>query len=145
MNEEKNFLDNLFDNVGEKLQSLAKILFFLAVIGFIILAIIMFVQAGDSYFGEDTYITVGFVYLICGPIASLISAWFLYGFGEIVSLANNLKKKISCKEPSTDSTKDNVQESINSQHFRCPTCNGNVTFGESTCKNCGQQFNWENM
>ncbi len=69
------FVDKLFDNVGGKIKGLARVL--------LILGTVISVLAGFILVAGD-FATIGIPVLLLGPLLSLISAWFLYGFGEIV-------------------------------------------------------------
>jgi len=86
-------MKNLFINVGEKIQVLAIIIFVLELIGSL---------AGAIIFWCDKEVGIGFIIFICGPLFSLLSSWFLYGFGLIVE--NN---EVSLEKESQTENKSN--------------------------------------
>lgn len=75
----------MFENIGGKIKTLAKVLCWVGIIVSIILAIIMFISAGDaSYSEEGLYRGLGFGFLLVAPLLSWISSFLLYGFGELI-------------------------------------------------------------
>lgn len=76
----------MFENVGKKLKSLAKVMCVIGIIVFIIAAIVLFVAASNSTTESLAYtnIYMGFACLIVGPLGSWISSLFVYGFGELI-------------------------------------------------------------
>lgn len=84
----------MFDNIGKNIKELAQILSWLGVIESIILAIVMFVKAGDSYYAEGLFASLGFVFLIVGPIISIINGMLVYGFGELIEKAISIDTKL---------------------------------------------------
>lgn len=73
----------MFENVGEKIKSIAKFVCWGGIAADIILAIIMFVAADEDYYNQETYVLIGLICLIVGPVLSWISSLLLYAFGEI--------------------------------------------------------------
>ena len=67
----------MFDNIGRKIKTLAKVLCWLGIIGSEIAAIVMI----NSRYTE-TQIT-GWITLFAGPLVSWISSFTLYALGEI--------------------------------------------------------------
>lgn len=84
----------MFDEIDKNIKGLAQILSWLGVIGNIILAIVMFVKAGDSYYAEGLFTSLGFVFLIVGPIISIINGMLVYGFGELIEKAISIDTKL---------------------------------------------------
>lgn len=64
----------MFDNIGGKIKGLAKVLFWLEAIAAVIVGIVLV---------EDTD-GLSLLFAIAGVLVAWISAWFLYGFGEII-------------------------------------------------------------
>ena len=75
-------MNSLFSNVGGKIKAVAKTMYVIETVAAIIAAIAL-IAAGDDF--------AGFAVLsaILGPMVALVSAWILYGFGEIVENATN--------------------------------------------------------
>mgnify|MGYP004521191327 FL=1 len=84
----------MFGEIDKNIKGLSQILSWLGVIGNIILAIVMFVKAGDSYYAEGLFMSLGFVFLIVGPIISIINGMLLYGFGELIEKAISIDTKL---------------------------------------------------
>ncbi len=85
----------MFDNVGEKIKTLAKVMFGIGcVLGFILFFLFMSIEDADFWY-------IGLILLIVLPFLSLISAWFLYGYGEIIE-----NTAISAKNTKILATKD---------------------------------------
>lgn len=83
----------MFGEIDKNIKGLSQILSWLGVIGSIILAIIMFAKAGDSYYAEGLFTSLGFVFLIVGPIISIINGMLIYGFGELIDNNVEIKKR----------------------------------------------------
>ena len=89
----------MFDNIGGKIKALAKIMCWVGIIGFVILAMITFVNASEagSYL-SGSLIVLGFVFLIIGPLVSWVFSFFMYGFGELIEtnceIAHNTSKRV---------------------------------------------------
>ena len=67
----------MYDNIGSKIKTLAKILFFIMAILSIVIGIVFLSQ------NKNLHIQ-GITILILGPIIAWISTWLLYGYGEII-------------------------------------------------------------
>lgn len=90
----------MFDNIGGKIKGLAKVLFWLQVIAAVIVG---FVLVGDTE-GLSLLFTLAGV-----PVAS-ISAWFLYGFGEIIDKLCDIERNTRGGE-----TKSEAQSKVDSE------------------------------
>lgn len=81
----------MFDNIGSKIKSLAKIVCWVGIIITVIAGIVMLASGGD------VSSPIGLVLVIAGPIISWISSFFVYGFGELIEktseIAENTKPK----------------------------------------------------
>ena len=80
----------MFDNIGGKIKGLAKTIFIIETIIFIIAGLVMLSDGGD-----EAMIT-GIVTIIVGPLTAWVSSWLLYGFGELIEktceIAENTRK-----------------------------------------------------
>ncbi len=106
----------MFNNIGKKIQALAKVLCWVGIIASIILAIIAWVGAGQasrsssSYYYNDFYIggvrmagsdsgtalvISGFMILILGVLFSWIGSWGLYAFGRLVENVHEIRSRIN--------------------------------------------------
>ncbi len=106
----------MFNNCGEKIKNVAKILCWVGVIASIILSRVMFMKAEDSYLTEDLFQCLGWLFSIAGPIISLINGLLMYGFGELIenTASSDTYTKSVCEIPansaSANETDDNVSE-----------------------------------
>ncbi len=80
----------MFDNIGGKIKVLAKVLCWIGIIGFVILAFVMF-DIGSKYYSNVTERILGWVFLIGGPLISWIISFFIYGFGELIEKATQIE------------------------------------------------------
>ena len=67
----------MYNNIGTKIKGLAKGIFVVEAISFIIAGISL-MAAGDDL------ILLGLLTMLCGPIVAWVSSWILYAFGELV-------------------------------------------------------------
>ena len=70
----------MWDNIGVKLQKLAKVICWLGIIVSVIFGIILLTQ---------NQIVLGLVYIILGSIFSWIGSWSVYGLGLVVEKVEN--------------------------------------------------------
>ena len=122
----------MFENIGGKIKVLAKVLFAIGSIIFILIAVFSFFEGLSE--GISSLVLTGLLTLILGPLAAWISTWLLYGFGvlvesnerlsdivedELVFAINDLSskvEKISCNhtssktQNSTSKSKDSVEK-----------------------------------
>ena len=75
----------MWNNIGRKLQSLAKVLCWLGIIVSLISAIILWNQ--NSYY--QSTILAGILRLVTGCLASWIGSWAMYGLGLVVEHVEN--------------------------------------------------------
>ena len=77
-------MNSLFSNVGGKIKILAKCVFVIEALAAII--------AGISLISVSTnLITIALVLILVGPVVALCTAWFLYGFGELIEKATAIE------------------------------------------------------
>ncbi len=77
----------MFENVGEKIKSFARNSFAVAVIIYIIGAMVMWMISIEN---GNVFVWAGFILLIFGPASAWVTSLLLYGFGELVA---NSKEK----------------------------------------------------
>lgn len=73
----------MYNNIGNKIKTLAKVLFFIGAIASIIAGIVLL--AVDM-------ILLGLLLLLLVPILLWISSWTLYGFGELICTARDIER-----------------------------------------------------
>ncbi len=79
----------MFDNIGEKIKVLAKVLFWIGVLGSFVLAF-YYLYMFSGYGGAAIIIFA--VTAFAGGLISWISTIFLYGFGQLVENSDKLVK-----------------------------------------------------
>lgn len=136
----------MYDNIAKTIKTIALVLFIVGVIASIILGI------------NCTHLASGMVILLIGGIVVVfISSVFIYGFGEIIDILDDIR--YNTKRSSTESSgngvstiKDDIArkervkavfKSTNTknptQTKRCPHCGEIVT--SDTCGMCGKKNN----
>ncbi len=75
----------MWENIGRRLQSLAKILCWIGIIASVIMAIVMWSQK----YGNESTAFLGFLYLVLGCLGSWIGSWAMYGLGIVVEYVEN--------------------------------------------------------
>jgi len=103
----------MFNNIGEKIKKLAVVVCWIGIIGSLILGILVVAAPNSINYNYNYKVNVngntvasssniaaqvitGVIVFVIGSLASWISSFFLYGFGELVSnskkIADSLKK-----------------------------------------------------
>ena len=80
-------MSDIFDNIGGKIKTLAKVLCWIGIIASIIGAIALWAQNDQyDYYTRTTTNTVGigFIVLLSGCVVSWVGSLFMYGFGELI-------------------------------------------------------------
>ena len=89
----------MFDNIGGKIQGLAKVICWIGIIASIILGIVIIMGASQSYGyyrRTDTgTIFAGIAVIVGGSLLSWVGSFVLYGFGELVENSSIIADKIT--------------------------------------------------
>lgn len=132
----------MFENIGEKIKSLAKILCWAGIVASVLIAIKFFIEAEEgSYRTEDLYMTLGLIFLFIGPLISWINSFFIYGFGELIERTNEVALNTRSFRQANNNTKDtllseNISNSSEDSHkWRCENCG--LLISKTPCPNCG--------
>jgi predicted RNA-binding Zn-ribbon protein involved in translation (DUF1610 family) len=127
----------MFDNIGEKLKNLAKVIFFIEAIITVIIGLV--------YMGTDEdFVFLGLIFIIVGPLTALISSWFLYAFGQLVDDIHALRNH-KCPESDNEIALEEAEAVTATRKFGCPNCGAMVKYGDPTCDKCGQPFDWSDI
>jgi hypothetical protein len=161
----------MYDNIGEKIKSLAKANFFVEALAAIIVGIVLWIET------EEWWCVL---IILCGPIVALVSSWLLYGFGEIIDKLCDIEQntrggqsKTKIKEIAQRDEKEAAQKikreaeikakreadekakreaaiereiaNIEYVDIKCPNCHEKLSFEEGTfeaqCPFCDFKFN----
>ena len=85
-------LDNIYNNIGNKIKILAKFIFIIESIITVILGIYLIAVADDN---QDSLRAVGIFTILLGPIIAWISSWLLYAFGQLVDDTQEIRNTSS--------------------------------------------------
>lgn len=131
----------MYDNIGEKLKKLAKIMFIVEAIGTVITGIILI--ATSKYL-----MLAGLLTLCLGPVGAWVSSLPLYGLGELINITyeneNNIKQIL--KKLNEKSTTNNIEligkkiinkPTVDSHQWRCDGCGNMIT--QTPCEYCGKE------
>ena len=121
----------MFDNVGKKLQVVAKIYMW---IGILISVIVGIITASDAQSGGF------FIFLLIavfGSVGSYLSSLFLYAFGEMVENIASIEDDTGYfRRRTMKKDKDETEAAKNTGH----TFSGSRTAdGKKKCKSCGAE------
>ncbi len=136
----------MFEDIGRSIESLARILRFLGIIGSVIASISMFITASEMRYGGEVYTILGIVILIGGSIVTWISTFLLYAFGELVDKVCDIQKDVkdikktatltlATIEEYTIEEKPTEQNDNSSHEWVCPKCGSVIS--SFTCEACG--------
>ncbi|MBR2370420.1 MAG: hypothetical protein IKA82_00205 [Clostridia bacterium] len=93
----------MYDNISEKLKALAKAVFLIGVI--VSVTVGLFMISSDN---EDL-IPVGLLEMLLGSVASWVSSWFIYGFGELIEKVTNIERSKCGGSPKVESVSEHKQ------------------------------------
>ena len=103
----------MFENVGEKIQSVSKILVWIGVIGGILMFIVGFISLIDGYSYNQDEATVNMISGVLLAISSYVTSLFLFAFGKIVDDIGRISEQliiIGSQNVSSKTDKDNLPE-----------------------------------
>ena len=99
----------MFNNIGIKIKTLAKVLAVLGIVGSILLGLIIIIAGSSFSFETPTGETInasspaiavvlGLCVMIFGSLSSWISNFILYGFGQLVENTDKMVEAKSTKK-----------------------------------------------
>ncbi len=121
----------MFDDIGDKLKSLAVLLLLLSIAAALIL---FFMMMQESLF-------MGIVCMVAAAGGGLVSAMLIYGFGELVENSAIIKDKLTAMEKrqnpeaSAESSAPSRQASVGT--YTIPGARSATSGEQWTCKKCG--------
>ena len=132
----------MFDDIGGKIQGLAKVICWIGIIICIIIGIVLI---------SDDEAGIGFAVIIVGSLLSWVSSFTLYGFGELVENSSVIRYELQSKKntspASTNMGKDPYAAAAEAAEKRsgsdggktwtCPYCFAKNPTGSERCKNSG--------
>ncbi len=142
----------MYDNIGEKIKTVAIIIAIIEAIGFLIAGIIIANEA----------VGIGLALIFGGALFSWISSFILYGFGQLIVntdiiASHYYKKQVDRHEKrihqesvqAIKTIKDNYADSSEYVDFYCPLCGEKISYTKGqirsnrvlSCPMCGESFN----
>ena len=123
----------MYDNIGEKLKGLAKIIFVIETIAMIITALVLMAILNAFVWG--------LLLLVCGPLFAWVSSWMLYAFGQLVDDVSIIRQqtrkvKSNTKSAVIPNSGNNSSSNINTNTVLCETCGAIVTSNQNVCHVC---------
>ena len=91
----------MFNNIGEKIKTLATIITILGIIASVISGIAFIVYSIVEAYDVSRLVAgiiLGVLTMVVGSLISWISSFLLYGFGELIENSTILKEKFADKE-----------------------------------------------
>lgn len=142
----------MFDNISERIKTLAKVTCFVGIILSCLYGIIGWYNAVNvtvSASKESQSIFLGFLYFILrvglGSLLSLIGSYFLYGLGDLIQSNNNIEyycEQIKNKLCGEDINSEDIYESEtdveSNEGWICPKCGEPQKPNSIYCKKCGK-------
>ena len=120
----------MYYNVGGKLKVVSKIFFWIGCIASVI--------AGISFLNIEMFEVAGILFIVAGPLLSLVGSWAMYALGDI---AEGMEYMIYMKKMEANDTRSGngtLQFSQNSNGWICDKCNTKNDPLSQYCKNCGK-------
>lgn len=101
----------MFDNPGRKIQDIARVLFWLEIIGGVILGVVFGIATGDA-----VGFLVFFGILIATSVTAYITYLFLIAFGELVEnstiMANDVLKRKNADKADAEPAEEEIREEL---------------------------------
>lgn len=131
----------MYDNIGNKIKTLAKWMFIVEAIGAIITGISLIAT-------DDDLILLGLLIILCGPIVAWVSSWFVYGYGQLIQnsdiIADEYKRKNISNQQIVNKTDVRQREQLRKEVNTIIT-NSNVAddeFVDLICPHCGAELSY---
>lgn len=122
----------MFENVGGKIKTLVKVMFFLEAIGFIVGGIIMAVS-------DEDLILIGLGVAVVGPLVAWISSLALYAFGELVESNLRISRGVERLTGSNTATQQAPKTAVNTNSFSAQSTQTDSTVTYWTCSRCKRE------
>ena len=124
-----------YENIGNKIKSLAMTLFFVEAIAEIVTGFALMIADEDLIF-------YGFLIIVIGPIVAWVSSWLLYGFGQLIENSDIIAAEYNRKNEKHEKVvaKSNEKKQAHrTKEIKATIANPEVDeydFIDITCPNC---------
>ena len=98
----------MFDNIGEKIKTFAKVVCWIGIIVSFIFGVLLVNSSG----------LIGILTIVVGSLASWIGSFSLYGFGELIEKATEIAENTRPVNTNVGSTNNNVELSEESDGIK---------------------------
>lgn len=98
----------MFDNIGGKMKSVAEVIVWLSIIGWVIIGSVMIAEARDSYDPSAIGTLGGLVVMIAGSFSSWVSSLVLYGLGQLIENTDIISSKYAANTADKTQSASNV-------------------------------------
>ena len=129
----------MWDNIGHRLQSLAKVLCWIGIAGSIIWGIVLMTKT-NRY---QSTILSGIIYIVVGCLASWVGSWAIYGLGIVVEYVENGGGRSSFVDNSAGIAVHTAETSdggilTTGSYWTCPKCKTRNPMSKIECRECGE-------
>ena len=124
-----------YENIGNKIKSLARTLFIIEAIAEIITGFALMIADEDLIF-------YGFLIIVIGPIVAWVSSWLLYGFGQLIENSDIIAAEYNRKNEKHEKVvaKSNEKKQVQrTKEIKAAIASPKVDeydFIDITCPNC---------
>lgn len=95
----------MFNNIGAKIKTAAKVLCWIGIVACVIIGIVMMVAS------KQTVLT-GLLVMIVGSLASWISSFMMVGFGQLVENSNVIAANTATRGGNPQSSSENDRDNV---------------------------------
>ncbi len=90
----------MFDNIGGKINALAKVLCWIGIVLSVIFGIAIMTSGNarlalNGNYASGSSVVVGLIFTVFGCLISWIGSFFAYGFGQLIENSEEIKKNTS--------------------------------------------------
>lgn len=129
----------MWENIGNKIKSLVKIIWFIGIIGAIITCISL-AYLSDAIFNDAAPgIIIGLIIAVISIFLTWIGSWLVYGYGQIIHNTDIIAGNIA--KPNTNPRNTPVLKTsvvLTDHNTWICSCNTENSINYSQCKKCGK-------
>lgn len=124
----------MFENIGQKIKGLSKIIFTAGVILAVIIGIILF-----CLLIEDGVLAVlsAVACIGIGILLSWLSVMLLYGYGDMVQNISDIRNQLYVANDTK--SPQNKTDVVSKPHWVCKNCGRQNAAGSTSCWNCKER------
>ncbi|MBQ8177844.1 MAG: hypothetical protein IJ033_01500 [Clostridia bacterium] len=126
----------MFDDIGNKIKKLAKVMYIIEVLCCVIIGIVIFILSATENNGLT--ILYGLLILILGPIFAWLATFVLYAFGDLVDNVAAIRNKVAPAGFGEQLNKENIVVSVQDENSDVDiTPLEDSDSGVGVCERCG--------